>query len=69
MGMAATGRNIDFAAVFVGEVSGGKLSHWQAYFDTGTMMRQLGVGGCRPRNRQSSRGPIRSRGAERELTR
>jgi steroid delta-isomerase-like uncharacterized protein len=43
MGIAATARAVDFPAVFVCEVSGGKVSHWRAYFDTGTMMRQLGV--------------------------
>ena len=44
MGLPATGRPIEFPAVFVGEVSNARVTHWRAYFDTGTMMRQLGVG-------------------------
>jgi steroid delta-isomerase-like uncharacterized protein len=43
MGMPPTGRQIDLPAAFVVDVADDKVAEWHAYFDTATMLRQLGV--------------------------
>ncbi|MDQ2965751.1 MAG: ester cyclase [Chloroflexota bacterium] len=43
MGMAATGRRMEITAAFLIDVADGKISKWHSYFDTATMLRQIGA--------------------------
>ncbi len=40
-----TGKRIELRACNVFEITGDKASMWRQYFDMGTMLRQLGIGG------------------------
>ena len=42
MGIAPTNKKVEMPLAFVIDVKDGKIRKWSAYFDTGTMMRQLG---------------------------
>ena len=43
-GVPATGKSVTLPIAFVMLFQANKVKEWRAYFDTGTMMRQLGQG-------------------------
>ena len=43
MGIPATHKHLTLQAAFVAQFKEGKIRRWTSYFDTGTMMRQLGL--------------------------
>ena len=45
VGIPPTGKPIDLPLAFVVDFDRGKVKRWNSYFDTGTMIRQLGVAG------------------------
>jgi steroid delta-isomerase-like uncharacterized protein len=42
-GVPATGRAINLPVAFCVDVIGGKVRDWRSYFDTATLMRQIGA--------------------------
>jgi steroid delta-isomerase-like uncharacterized protein len=42
-GMPATGRSMNLPVAFCVEVAGGKVTDWRSYFDTATLLRQIGA--------------------------
>jgi len=43
MGIPPTNKKVELKAAFFVEVSGDKIIRWRSYFDTASMLRQLGV--------------------------
>jgi steroid delta-isomerase-like uncharacterized protein len=42
MGIPASGKTINLTAAFCVDMAGGKVKDWRSYFDSTTIMRQLG---------------------------
>jgi steroid delta-isomerase-like uncharacterized protein len=43
MGIPATKKHVALPLAFIVDFEGDKIKRWQSYFDTGSLMRQLGV--------------------------
>ena len=43
LGRPPTGMSIKLPIAFVIKFAGGKIKHWKAYYDSGTLLRQLGA--------------------------